>query len=165
MCFMLYAGTARPIPRREWKEGALDLPVRSLTEGEAPIRAHFRSAEVQFVGSTSGCGCDFPCLQWMQNGEWAPLEFSAPDEQVESEATARRNMKALVDLLRETGEKAVEFYLIYRAGEDAFSEPPASLEDLPLESFLNPDFHFKEWGFYWVSLQTQAEGSLVPEQE
>ncbi len=155
---MLYAGTAKPIPRREWQEGSLDLPVSSLTEEEAPVRARFSSPEVQNVGSTSGCGCDFPTLQWMHDGGWAPLEFSAPEARAEFEATARRNMGALVDLLGTTGEKAVELYCIWHGGGRAFSASPAAHEDMALESLLDPDFHFKEFGFYWVSLQTKAEG-------
>src|SRR4029077_15587207 len=69
MCFVLYAGTNRPLARREWQKDAPDVGVVSLTERDAPVKAHFSSPEVQFIASTSGCGCDFPNVM-LQNGEW-----------------------------------------------------------------------------------------------
>ena len=69
MCFQLYAGTSKPIPRSEWNQSAPDLYVEALSEQAAAIRPHFSSPEVQYIGSTSCCGCDFPHLMF-QNGEW-----------------------------------------------------------------------------------------------
>lgn len=69
MCFMLYAGRLRPIPRNEWNEGAPDIWVRPLLENESPVMAHFTLPEIQYIGSSSGCGCDFPHLMF-QNGGW-----------------------------------------------------------------------------------------------
>ena len=60
MCFVLYAGTTKPLARRAWQKEAPDLCVASLTERDAPIKGTPSSPEVQYVGSTSGCGCDFP---------------------------------------------------------------------------------------------------------
>ena len=69
MCFVLYAGTSHPIPRREWRKDAPDLSVKSLTERESPIAAHFSKPQIQYIGSTSDYGCDFPYLVF-QSGEW-----------------------------------------------------------------------------------------------
>lgn len=48
MCFVLYAGTSKPIPRKEWRDDAPDLSVEPLNEDEAPIAAHFSKPTVQY---------------------------------------------------------------------------------------------------------------------
>lgn len=159
MCFMLYAGTAKPIPRNKWKEGSLSLPVESITEHDAPISAHFGNPEVQYIGSTSGCGCDFPHLM-LQNGGWPFLKD--PRRDAERDASDRHNMEALVALLGTTGEETVELYGFW-AG-DATAEPRAR-EQVSLDDLLDADFHFKERGFYRVSLESSAGCGSVPTQE
>jgi hypothetical protein len=57
------------MPLNEWRNHAPDLPVKALTEHETPITAHFSKPEVQNIGSTSDCGCDFPHVMF-QNGDW-----------------------------------------------------------------------------------------------
>ena len=47
MCFVLYAGTSKPMLRKEWHKDAPDLSVKALTERESPITAHFTKPEVQ----------------------------------------------------------------------------------------------------------------------
>ena len=46
MCFVLYAGTSKPMPRKEWSNDAPDLSVQVLTERESPIAAHFSKPTV-----------------------------------------------------------------------------------------------------------------------
>ncbi|HEY1218977.1 MAG: hypothetical protein ABSE42_14775 [Bryobacteraceae bacterium] len=147
MCFLLYAGTMKPIPRIEFDENAPNLNVVSLNEHDAAIRTHFSQPEVQYIGSTSCCGCDFPHLM-MQNGEW-PF-FRDPRRDAERDASDRHNMEALVGLLLATREKLVELYGIW---DGNFAKTPRAREDVSLESLLDPDFHFKEGGFYTVSLE------------
>src|SRR6478672_4758765 len=110
MCFQLYAGTSRPIPRKGFNKNARALSVESLTKEEEPIRAWFNTHEVQYIGSTSGCGCDFPHFLF-QNGEWPAL----PLELIDAEQVAGNhcNQESLVSLLRETGEKTVELYGVW----------------------------------------------------
>jgi len=79
MCFVLYAGTSKPMPRKEWRNEAPDLSVKTLTERESPITAHFSKPEVQYIGSTSDCGCDFPHVMF-QNGDWPWFEDADDDE-------------------------------------------------------------------------------------
>lgn len=105
MCFVLYAGTNKPIPRREWLKSAPDISVASLTEHDALIRTHFKSPEVQSIGSTAGCGCDFPHVL-LQNGEWPAFDFN----DTERVATFGQNRRALATLLRDTGENNMELY-------------------------------------------------------
>jgi hypothetical protein len=68
MCFMLFAGTDKGLPLQEWNKDAPDISVRPLLGDEAQIKIYFRKPVVQYVGSTAGCGCDFP--HWILfNGE------------------------------------------------------------------------------------------------
>jgi len=82
---MLYAGTVRPIPRKEWVKESPDISVQDLNEHDNAVKSHFTKPEVQNIGSTSGCGCDFPNVL-MQNGEWPASDESESDpEQIELE--------------------------------------------------------------------------------
>jgi len=148
MCFVLYAGTMKPIPRKEWCKDAPDLSVSALTTRESPIAAHFGKPEVQCVGSTSECGCDFPHVMF-QNGEWLWFDNTEPDP--EQEARDRYNRKGLVDLLRTTGEPTVELYGVWD-GEFDFTTPPAIREEIVVAAILAPTFRLKEQGFYVVHL-------------
>jgi hypothetical protein len=85
-----------------------------------------------------------------QNGEW-PF-FKDPRRNAERDTSDRHNMEALVALLRSTGEKAVELYGVW---DGDFARAPQARENLSLENLLDPDFHFKERGFYRVSLESQ----------
>ena len=61
------------------EKDAPDLSVESLTESDAAIKRFFSNPEVQYIGSTSGCGCDFPHVI-LQNGQWPTLEDTEKDE-------------------------------------------------------------------------------------
>jgi hypothetical protein len=144
MCFQLYAGTIKPIPRRKWDQASPDISVVDLNEDEIAVKAYFSMPEAQYIGSTSHCGCDFPHLMF-QNGGWAsPWEEKDP-EQVASD---RQNQEALVTALRQTAEVAVELYGVW-SGD--FSEPK-SREEILITDLLNPNCYFKEQGFYRVRL-------------
>lgn len=144
MCFVLYAGTSKPMPRKEWRKDAPDLWVTGLTERDSPIAAHFSKIEVQYIGSTSHCGCDFPHVTF-QNGDWP--WFEAGEHDPEREASERHNKEVLVDLLRATGEQMVELYGVW---DGDFATPPAVREEIALSTILDPAFRFKELGFYLV---------------
>ena len=140
---MLYAGTAMPIPRRAWKKDAPDISVASLTEHDSAIKAHFKNAEVQCIGSTAGCGCDFPHVL-LQDGKWPNFDL----EDAARVATFGQNRSALVTLLRNTGETAIEIYGLWWGN---FAKAPLSREDIPLLRILESDFLFREQVFYRVS--------------
>ncbi len=151
MCFVLYAGTSKPIPRREWRNDAPDLSVKSLTKRESPIAAHFSKPEVQYVGSTSDCGCDFPHVMF-QNGDWPWFEYEDEGElDREVKATEQYNREGLVALLRQTGESTVELYGVWDGNFD-FRTAPAAHEEISLQLILDPAFRFKEQGFYVVRI-------------
>src|SRR5690242_13895305 len=103
MCFVLYAGTMNPLSRTLWREDGPGVWVNSLSEHEMPVKAHFTRPEVQYIGSTSQCGCDFPHVM-LQNGQW-PMFGVLSAERDESE---RVNREGLVGILRSSGEDSIE---------------------------------------------------------
>src|SRR5271163_557641 len=134
MCFILYAGTERPIPRREWAKETSESSVTNLDDAEEPIRAHFSCPEIQCVGSTSGCGCDFP-WDLFQGGGWPSLEISErAEDEIESDQI---NREMLVRLLRATEEKQVELYGVYWGD---FEQRLEAKEEITLDTILNPEF-------------------------
>jgi alpha-D-ribose 1-methylphosphonate 5-triphosphate synthase subunit PhnL len=147
MCFTLYAGTTNPLPRKAWDKDARGLSVNSVGERDAGIVKHFSRREVQYIGSTSGCGCDFPHVT-LTRGEWVGYPDVVVDDP-EWEASERENREALVALLRESGEKTVDLYGIW---DGDFAKPANVREEIPLTRILEPNFRFKERGFYTVSL-------------
>jgi hypothetical protein len=154
MCFVLYAGTSRPLPRKTWQKENPDISVESLTERDAPIKTHFSTPEVQYIGSTSGCGCDFPHATF-QNGEWPEIDYQEDLEVDQARvASDKHNREALVDLLRKSGESAVELYGIW---EGDFAELPANQEKIAADRILDSTFRFKERGFYRVVLQGPSD--------
>ena len=146
MCFVLYVGTEKPLPRKDWKKEAPDLCVESLAERDKQIKTHFSKPEVQYVGSTSGCGCDFPNVT-LQNGQW-PI-FKDDDDDPEWEAKDRYNREALAKLFQSLGEPEIELYGVW---DGDFQEAPKIIEEISVQSLLDPDFFFKEQGFYKLTL-------------
>ena len=137
--------------RKEWRNDAPDFSVKGLTERESPVTAHFSKPEVQYIGSTSQCGCDFPHVMF-QNGDWPWFEDEDGDElEQQRKATEQCNRQGLVALLRQTGEPVVELYGVWD-GDFDFRTPPAAREQIQLEAILDPAFRFKEQGFYVVGL-------------
>lgn len=92
MCFMLYAGTTKAPPRVKWDKKAPDLSVKSLDEKDLSVRVHFTHPEVQNIGSTSCCGCDFPHVI-LTKGEWIgypDVEVNDPEWERKNASTVRR---------------------------------------------------------------------------
>jgi len=145
MCFVLYAGTDRPLPRRPFDKNAPDFSVSDLSERELPFLSHFTKPEVQYIGSTSGCGCAFPYVTF-EKGNWTWFEELQDDTQRNAE---RYNQEALVNLLRSSREEAVELYGVW---DGDFVTPPKAREEISLERLLDPGFRFKELGFYIVRI-------------
>lgn len=147
---MLYVGTAEQIPRKEWIKDTPGICIRNLIEYDAEVQKHFGSPEVQYVGSTSGCGCDFPHVM-QQNGGW-PI-FNDSEEDPEYKATIHHNRQELVTLLRVISEETLEIYGVW-AGD--FDKEPSIREEISLDTILGSDFYFKERGFYRVRVRSNA---------
>jgi hypothetical protein len=118
----------------------------ALNERESSIAAHFCKPTVQYIGSTSGCGCDFPNVMF-QNGEWPWLDDDERDP--EEEARDYYNREGLVTLLQATAEETIELYGVW---DGEFTTPPAVREEIVLSAILDPSFRLKERGFYVVRL-------------
>jgi len=65
MCFVLYAGTSVPIPKRKWDKDALC--VEPLTDWDSSVKAHFSHPEVVHRLYFK-CGCDFPHAMFQDFG-------------------------------------------------------------------------------------------------
>jgi hypothetical protein len=151
MCFVLYAGTSEPMPLKPWREDAPSVNLTELSDREKPIVVHFSKANVQNVGSTSGCGCDFRHLMF-QNGDWPFFEDDDEDDlDRERKSLEKRNLEGLVALLRTTGDASVELYGVWD-GDFDFTTPPLHREEIEVEEILGRNFHFKEQGFYTVRI-------------
>src|SRR6185437_15681541 len=146
MCFVLYARTIKPLPRSAFNPEAPAVWVTSLTEHDAAIKVHFSKPEVQYIGSTSQCGCDFPHAT-LQNGGWPEIEVATIFERDPNE---KPNREALVALLESSGEPTIELYGLW---DGDFSETPKAREAIPLSRILDPGFLFKEQGFYTVQIR------------
>src|ERR1700677_3427939 len=162
MCFVLYVGTRKALPRIPFDKDAPDLSVESLTQFDAAIKQHFTEPEVQYIGSTSGCGCDFPHVT-LQGGQWPTFgedEGYEKDElDVERDACHRRNQESLLCMLKKAGDKTVELYGVWDGGNENFAKPPQAQEDIAAQRLLDSDFAFKEQGFYRVHLDTKADSA------
>jgi len=73
MCFMLRIATRRELPRRPWRESDRHICVGEVEESAAPVRTHFPSPSVAYVGSGLNCGCGFRSVSF-QNGGTLPKE-------------------------------------------------------------------------------------------
>jgi hypothetical protein len=158
MCFVLFAGTVNTLPRVAFNNEAPGLSVESLTERDAAVRQHFSNPEVQYVGSTCGCGCDFPNVL-LQNGSWPTLdsEETEKDEfEVAADIRHRHNCKLLVSLLRANGDETVELYGFWHGDDTDIANPPHALEDISLDRILDSDFRFKEQVLYRIHAQSDA---------
>ena len=145
MCFVLYIGTASPLPLRPWRKEAPALSVNKTSANALAIKAHFTSRVVQYVGSTSGCGCDFPHVL---TDTWRSPMFQL-EAFPETDASEHSNAQELVKLLQASGEKTVEVYGVW---DGDFTEAPEARESISLSSILDPHFRFKEKGFYTVQV-------------
>jgi alpha-D-ribose 1-methylphosphonate 5-triphosphate synthase subunit PhnL len=148
MCFSLYAGTVKPLTRKAWDKDIRGLSVSALDQRDAHIISYFNLPEVQRIGSTAGCGCDFPYVT-LTKGAWVGYPEVIVDDPG-WEKTELVNREALVAMLIGSGEKMIELYGIWQDGE---SEKPVNVrEEISLKRILDSDFRFKERGFYTVNL-------------
>ena len=161
MCFVLYAGTDHEIPRKARDREHPGLCVESLRDWDIAIRRHFGKENVQYVGSTRGCGCDFPHAVF-DNGQWLVYHDELDPEY---DAKVCYNRQALVALLQSTGEAVVE---LYGAWEPDLVAEPRVRESISIADILDPSFHFREQGFYQViipdannALHTDGESAAL----
>jgi len=155
MCFVLYAGTVSALPRAAWNKDSPNLCVEPLNEQDATIKQYFSNPEVQYVGSTSGCGCDFPNVM-LQNGAWPTIDIDEAEKDEFEKAqdiSERHNRELLIGLLQANGTNVVELYGFWIGDKEAEAKLPLAVESISLERIRQPDFRFKEQVLYRVHLE------------
>jgi hypothetical protein len=147
---MLFVGTDEPLPLKEFRKEALEICVQPIGENEAAVRAHFSKPIVQYVGSTSGCGCDFP--HWLlHNGEepnHVP-EAVASGRDPGRAASDEHNRQALVKLLERGSRGLIELYGVW---DGNWSEAPIRTEEISVKRMHEKSFRLGEQVFYRVQL-------------
>jgi hypothetical protein len=145
---MLFVGTDSPLSLREWRKQAPDICVQVLREGQVGIRAHFSKPVVQYVGATSGCGCDFP--HWLLcNGQPPTDGFDGRDEQLRK--VNLENAQKLRKLFGEISHGTIELYCVW---DGNWSEPPILVKNIQLDDIADPNFLFGEQVLYRIEMPT-----------
>ncbi len=147
MCFFLFAGTSRPLPRSEWiKDGPL-INVRDLDESDTWTWSIFTKPEIQYIGSDTGCGCGFPSVMH-QNGDWP--YWLDPVKDAEEIEQNKKICSKLCEILALADEDWIELYGIWAGNE---GKDPLIREEISLGDIRGKLFRFKEGGFHRVRLR------------
>lgn len=149
MCFVLYMASRSPVPLIPWDERNRGLWTAELTERDAAVKGKFTMPSVAYVGSDLHCGCGFRHVMF-QKGDW-PEEYLA-DEPDYDPGETQPNHDALVIFLHQHffAEPFVELYGLWDGGFDA---PAEDHQEIPVTRLSDPRFHFREGGFYRVTIQ------------
>ena len=147
MCFLLYAGTEKPLPRSEWSKDDPHVHVCDLNESDSWTSSVFSKPEIQYIGSTSCCGCAFPSVMH-QNGDWP--YWLDPIKDAEEIASSKRECEELCQLLSQLDEDEIELYGVW-AGDEG--NDPLVREEITLDDIRRELFRFKEGGLYRVKLR------------
>jgi len=148
MCFHLYAGTGKPLPRREWSMDDPHVYVRDLTESDSWARSIFGKPEIQYIGSTTNCGCGFPSVMQDRAGDWP--YWLDPVSDAEVIASDKQENEEICQLLSQLDEDEIELYGVWEVNQD---KEPLILEEITLDDIRREYFRFKEGGFYRVKLR------------
>ena len=147
MCFQLYAGTDKPLPRSSWNQEEPLVHICDLSESDVWIRPFFTKPEVQYVGSTTSCGCAFPSVRPDRDGYW-PTGFDLGLTAEES-AESQKECTELCQLLSVADDESIELYGVWN-GEQ--TNAPLVREEITLADIRAKLFFFKEGGFYVVRM-------------
>ena len=148
MCFQLYCGTQEPLPRSEWNKDDPHVFVCDLEESESWTRSIFSKQEIQYIGSTSCCGCAFPSVMQDRAGDWP--YWLDPVKDAETIASDQQECDELCRLLSRQDEDEIELYGIWAGNEGC---KPLAREEVSLGDIRRELFRFKEGGFYRVKLR------------
>lgn len=122
--------------------------VQNLKETESRIRTHFSKPEIQYIGSSTHCGCGFPSVMQDSSGEWYYWLDSVKD--AEEIASNRHECEELCDVLAQLDEDYVELYGVWAGNE---GKEPLIREEIALADIRRDLFRFKEGGFYTVKIR------------
>jgi hypothetical protein len=110
-------------------------------------RSVFTKPEIQYIGSTTRCGCAFPSVMH-QNGGWP--YWLDPVNDAEEIASDQRECEELCQLLSQLDEDEIELYGVWAGAE---GKEPLIREEISLDDIRRELFRFKEGGFYRVKLR------------
>lgn len=128
---MLYLGSARPLPLRDWPE----IQVEEVEDALSVVKSHFSVPEVQFIGAHTGCSCGFPSSEAEQPVEYYDGMFD-DDADRAKDLESVRALLALIDEALPAGD--VELFPVW-VGEEA--DPPRGIlhikrSELTAERFI-----------------------------
>lgn len=133
MCFQLFAGTSKPLPRSEWNMSDPHVNVCDLTATWA--RLIFSKPAVQYIGSTSCCGCAFPSVMQDRAGDWP--YWLDPIEDAEVIASDKRECEELCRILSQLDEDEIELYGVWAGNEGT---EPVIREEIMLDDIRREYF-------------------------
>jgi len=122
--------------------------VQDLKEPELWTRKIFSKPEIQYIGSSTHCGCAFPSVMQDDSGEWS--YWLDPVNDAEVIASSKLECEDLCNLLAQLDEDEIELYGVWAGNED---KQPLIREEISLEDIRADCFRFKEGGFYRVKLR------------
>lgn len=155
MCMVFYLGSKERLPIIPYN---LDRPAfnsRELDKSELAVRHHFTTPYITYVGSDTGCGCEFRYAQKEQDG-WIPVVGfdEMQDENIQNNQMALYNYIKTYVL-----EGRAE---LYGCWDGDYNEQAESKEEIIIEDVLNKDFFFKERGFYSVHVGDIGDCDATP---
>jgi hypothetical protein len=116
---------------------------KELDESEMTVKRHFTTPYITYVGSDTGCGCEFRYAQKEQDG-WIPVV--GEDEM--NDKNIQNNQEALYNYIKTyVTEGSVE---LYGCWDGDYNEQAESREEIAIEDILDKDIFFKERGFYSI---------------
>ena len=148
MCFQLYAGTSGQLPRSNWNRNDPHVHVSDLKESDSWTGLIFSKPKVQYIGSTSGCGCDFPSVMKDRTGDWP--YYLDPVKDADVIASDQQVCEELCRLLSSVDDDDIELYGVWAGNE---GQAPLIREEIVLDDIRREYFRFKEGGFYRVKLR------------
>ena len=137
-----------PLPRGLWNMGDPHVHVCDLKESESWTRSIFSKPEIQYIGSTSCCGCAFPSVMQDRAGDWP--YWLDPVKDAEVIASDQRECEELCQLLSQLDEDEIELYGFWAGNEE---KEPLIRDEVTLDDIRRDYFRFKEGGFYRVKLR------------
>jgi len=122
--------------------------VCNLKESESWTRSIFSRPQIQYIGSSSSCGCAFPSVMQDRAGDWP--YWLDPVSDADVIAGDKRECEELCQLLSQLDEEEIELYGIWAGNEE---KEPLIREEIMLDDVCREYFRFKEGGFYRVKLR------------
>jgi hypothetical protein len=147
MCFHLYAGTSKPLPRSKWDMNDPHVNVDDLAESDLWAQSIFSKPEIQYIGSTTSCGCGFPSVMQDRAGDWP--YWLDPVGDAEEIASNKQECEEICQLFSQLDEDEIELYGVWAGNE---GKEPLNREVITLDDIRREYFRFKEGGFYRVKL-------------